>query len=274
MNAPLPRTSALRLIRAGLAAFGAAGTGSTSTPPEPVLVVIANHDFDYAEYAAVRASLEALGLAVTVVAGDLCPAMPQDPGVDMPVRPQHALSDVRSAGYSALVFVGGWGASAYQYAFMGTYSNPAYRPGRQVAREANRLICEFVAEDKPVAGVGDGVTVLAWARVDGSSPLRDRAVAGSTRGGPGFRFAGHEYRDTEVPARSHFEINGVTLPPAAAPVDDARIDGRFVTAGNHLAAERFARLLAQSIAAGSGHERPSWPQDRGARPTLCLGAHG
>ena len=38
--------------------------------------------------------------------------------------PDIALSDVNAANYSAIVFVGSWGASQYQYAFTGTYTNP------------------------------------------------------------------------------------------------------------------------------------------------------
>ena len=37
------------------------------------------------------------------------------------VRPDLALSDVKAEDYSAIVFVGGWGSSMYQYDFPGDY---------------------------------------------------------------------------------------------------------------------------------------------------------
>lgn len=257
MNASRPRTGARRLLGLGLAACGALqADAAPAAAPKPVLLVIANQDFHYAEYAAVRASLEAQGLAVVVAAGNTRPAIPQDVGAGAVVRPQRALSDVGSAQHSAVVFVGGWGASSYQYAFSGTYADLAYRPNRFVAQEANRLISDFLADDKPVAGVCHGVTVLAWARVDGVSPLRDRVVVGPAGGAPGFRYAGHDYPDAEVPARSHIEMNGATMLTSASignplsATDDVWVDGKVITAENYQAATRFAELLAQSIAAG------------------------
>jgi hypothetical protein len=39
---------------------------------------------------------------------------------------EQVLGGADAADYSAIVFVGGWGSSSYQYAFSGTYYNSAY----------------------------------------------------------------------------------------------------------------------------------------------------
>ena len=255
MTASPPRARpTLSLALVALAAMHASMVDAAS--PKPVLLVIANQDFHYAEYAAVRASLESQGLSVVVAAGETRLALPQGAGTGSPVQPDLALSAVSSGDHSAIVFVGGWGSSSYQYAFAGTYSRPAYRPARLVIREVNRVINEFVAEDKPVAGVCHGVTVLAWARVDGVSPLLDRVVVGSPGGLPGFRFDTTTFPDAEAPMRWQVEMNGATMltsgsvgnPLSAS--DDVWVDGRIITAENYESAGRFAELLAQSIASG------------------------
>ncbi len=41
----------------------------------------------------------------------------------------------------------------------------------------NELIGQFLADNKHVAAICHGVTVLAWARVDGVSPIQGREVA-------------------------------------------------------------------------------------------------
>lgn len=80
--------------------------------PLPVLLVIPNQDFYYREYAAVRDALAARGLRVVVAAGRKSDAIPQ--ATSSPrgiVRPDFALGTVSAADCSAVVFVGGWGAS-------------------------------------------------------------------------------------------------------------------------------------------------------------------
>src|SRR5262245_36365001 len=93
--------------------------------PMPVLMVIANQDFYYREYADTRASLEGEGMDVVVAAATTRLAIPH--GRNPRVQPSLAVSDVDASDYSAIVFVGGWGSSMYQYAFEGTYNNVAYR---------------------------------------------------------------------------------------------------------------------------------------------------
>jgi len=256
VNASSPRTLLRTSILLGvLAAVAATASVSAAAAPKPVLMVLANHDFNYADYAATRASLEARGHEVVVAAGEARLALPQGAGVGVAVRPDLALSRVVANQYSAIVFTGGWGASSYQYAFEGTYRNVAYRPRPAVAQEVNQLIADFIESDKPVAAICHGVTVLAWARVDGVSPLQGRVVVGPAGGTPAFRLDGIVYPDAEHPARWQMEFNGATMltsrsvgNPMSA-TDDVWVDGKIITAENHEAAGRFAELIAQSVAA-------------------------
>jgi putative intracellular protease/amidase len=243
----------LLLICIALAAANASVV--TAAEPLPVLLVIANKDFHYADYAATRASLEARGLPVVVAAGESRLAQPQGVGSGVAVRPDLVLSRVSAGQYSAIVFAGGWGASSYQYAFEGTYHNAAYRPKPAIAQDVNRLIKEFTVEDKPVAAICHGVTVLAWARVDGVSPLQGRVVVGPAGGTPGFRLGGINYPDAEHPARWQMEMNGATMltsgsignPLSAA--DDVWVDGKIITAESFASVGRFTEVIAQSVAA-------------------------
>jgi putative intracellular protease/amidase len=245
------KTTLLALVT--VAAFDA--SIAFAATPQPVLMVVANQDFNYTEYAATRASLEAHGLQVVVAAGATRAAQPQSGGPGSPVQPDLALSAADAERYSAVVFVGGWGASSYQYAFSGTYDNPAYRTPLAIRDDVNRLIGAFTAHDKPVAAICHGVSVLAWARVDGVSPLRRRTVVGPAGGTPGFRFRGVHVPDAEQPARWQIEMNGATMLTSASvgnpttSTDDVIVDGRIITAENWDSAPRFAEVIAQSIAA-------------------------
>ncbi len=256
MNVSPPRTRLPRkLLQIAFVVAAADVSIAAAAPPQPVLLVIANQDFHYAEYAATRAALEARGLAVIVAAGEARLAQPQGGGVGPAVRPDMTLARASASQYSAIVFVGGWGASSYQYAFSGTYHNVAYQPQPAIAREVNRLVEQFTVEGKPVAGVCHGVTVLAWARVDGVSPLDGRVVVGPAGGTPGFRFRGIDYPDAEQPARWQVEMNGATMLTSAAvgnpmsAADDVWVDCKIITAQNFESVGRFAELMAQSVAA-------------------------
>jgi putative intracellular protease/amidase len=255
MNFARPRASTLKMSLLALAAFAALDASvAVAAQPQPVLLVIANRDFHHAEYAATRAALEARGLEVVVAAGDTRTAFPQAVGGGSSVQPDLALSAASADDYAAITFVGGWGASSYQYAFEGTYNQPFYRPQTVITRDVNRLIGEFTRKGKPVAGICHGVTVLAWARVDGVSPLENRVVVGSAGGVPGFRYRGVQVPDAEQPARWQIEMNGATMLTAGSvgnpmtSIDDVVVDGRIITAESWDAAPRFAELLAQAIA--------------------------
>jgi putative intracellular protease/amidase len=158
-----------------------------------VLLVIANRDFYYSEYSQTRAALESAGVGVRVAASEMADCVPhfgsgQGSGSGI-VRPDLALTEARADDYSAIVFVGGWGAS-YQYAFSGTYANSAYNGSARVEQAANELINDFVAQDKYVCGLCHGVSVLAYARVDGHSLLEGRTVATYEGYSPGFLLDG------------------------------------------------------------------------------------
>ncbi|MCA9056592.1 MAG: DJ-1/PfpI family protein, partial [Planctomycetaceae bacterium] len=138
----------------------------TNARGKRVLLVIANQDFFYREYGDPRQELERAGVKVTVAAGRKAPCRPHqnsgeggDGGV---VQPDLALANVRSQDFDAILFSGGWGASAYQFAFPGRYSNAAYNGDRQVKTEVNRLINEFLGQDKYVCALCNGVSILAW----------------------------------------------------------------------------------------------------------------
>jgi putative intracellular protease/amidase len=237
---------------AAVAAFNVS-IAAADAAPLPVLMVIANQDFYYKEYADTRAALQARGLAVVVAAGKTTMARPQGTMVGMDVRPAIALSQADASDYSAIVFVGGWGASSYQYAFGGTYANAAYNGQTSVARDANVLINDFVAQDKYVAALSHGVTVLAWARVDGASPLRGRAVVATAGGVPGFRSGNFDFRDAEYPARWQIEGNGGVMLTSGSigdpmtSADDVIVDGRIITAENPASAVRFADEIARAV---------------------------
>lgn len=256
MTTPSPRKPTYPvLMLAALAAIAPNFATAVETQSKPVVLVIANEDFHHAEYAATRAALESRGLRVVVAAGEVRLARPQGYRVGGTVLPDLALSRVTASDHAAVVFVGGWGASAYQYAIAGTYQHAAYRPQPAITREVNRIVGAFSAAGKPVAGLSHGVTVLAWARVDGTSPLRGRIVVGPAGGMPAIRIGATIHPDAEQPARWQIEANGATMLTSGSignplsTTDDVVVDGRIITAENVDAAGRFAELLAQSVAA-------------------------
>lgn len=253
MNTIQPGKSSRQLqpLLAGLLAVAGFHTAIAAADPLPVLMVIANQDFHYQEYADARVALQTRGLKVVVAAGQSSLALPQ--GAGFAVRPDRALAEVNASDYSAIVFVGGWGSSMYQYAFAGTYHNSAYSSRTPAAQQVNELINDFVDQDKYVAALCHGVTVLAWARVDGVSPLRGRVVVATPGGMAGFRSGSFDFRDAEYPARWQIEANGAVMltsgsvgDPMTA-VDDVIVDGRIITAENPASAGRFADAIARSV---------------------------
>lgn len=255
MNRFAPTRLRSRLALGLIALAGANAAAVADSSPSPVLMVIANRDFYYQEYAAVRSSLEARGLRVIVAAGDKTAAVPQGMMSGLAVQPDRALAAVDASDYSAIVFVGGWGSSQYQYAFSGSYANAAYNGTRTVREAVGRVVNDFVAQDKPVAAIDHGVTVLAWARVDGVSPIRGRVVVGPAGGMPGHRLGRDGYVDGERAMRWQIEGNGALMlnamsvgdPLSAA--DDVWVDGRIITGENPASAARFAEAIADATAA-------------------------
>jgi putative intracellular protease/amidase len=165
----------------------------------PVLIVIPNNDFYYTEYATPRRELELAGIPVVVGAGRRVISTPHagtgQGSSSGNVMPDTDLASARATHFSAIVFVGGWGACQYQYAFPGIYNNAAYNATPAIRTEANRLINEFVAQNKYVCGICHGVSDLAWARVNGVSPVRGRRVTTAAFNSPANNMpAATEYR--------------------------------------------------------------------------------
>lgn len=234
----------------------------------PVLLVIADQqDFYYQEYGDTRIALEAAGLDVQVAARTTNPSTPHagtgqgdSSGI---VVPDIALANVDPANYSAIAFVGGWGASMYQYAFEGTYSNNHYNGDLATKEVVNELINDFIDQDKYVAAVCHGVTVLTWARVDGVSPLAGRQIAVPFIGSPAAVYLGQWYGYYELGALEQAYDNGAI--PFATPgiigdpntdTDDVWVDGKFITAENNYTAMHFGEVLAEQLLAEAGDPPP------------------
>lgn len=236
-----------------------AGTSSTrkSGRAKRVLLVIANRHFFYREYSHPREELERAGINVTVAAGHRTECIPhQGSGEGRDggrVMPDVTLAQVNPDDFDAIVFSGGWGSSMYQYAFDGRYSDPSYNGNRQVKEAANRLIGEFSKKNKFVGGICHGVSVLAWARVDGRSPLAGHRAVAPQRSGPSGVYNGQQ---AQPPSRWNAEQNGARLAPARSvggpsPQDDVVVDGRIITAEDDQAARHFGVVLARLLNSGS-----------------------
>lgn len=234
--------------------------------PLPVLMVIANQDFYYQEYGDTRQSLEQAGLKVEVAATTASPASPhagsgQGAGSGR-VTPDVALSQADASDYSAIVFVGGWGASSYQYAFSGTYQNAAYNGDAATKAAVNDLVNDFVAQDKYVTAICHGVSALAWARVDGVSPLAGKHVTAYEGGSPAVTINGVAYANGAIPTRWHIETNGgihftsgaIGNPATAA--DDVWVDGKIITGQNFESARQFGRVVGQEVIKANNAANP------------------
>ncbi len=118
----------------------------------------------------------------------------------------------------------------------------------------NRLIGGFIAQKKPVAALSHGVTVLAWARVNGVSPLQGRTVAAWPGGSPAFEYEGQKYGGGAIPVYWHVIRNNSSALTSASTgdplssADDVVVDGRIITAENYDSAALFTRTLARMIA--------------------------
>ena len=155
--------------------------------------------------------------------------------------------------FSGGVFVGGWGASSYQHAFDGAYLEPAYHRDPTVTEDVNRLVGGLRAAGKPVGAIGHGVSVLAWARVDGVSPLQGRTVV--TWSGTAPVEIGADGQPFQRLTREHVEANGAVVLPAGSvgdpttSADDVVVDGRIITAEDYDSARAFGLVLARKVLA-------------------------
>lgn len=219
-----------------------------------VLIVIANHHFFYREYADPRHELERAGYEVVVAAGRRGTCRPHqgsgegaDGGV---VRADVAIEQVKAEDYDAVLFSGGWGASAYQFAFDGRYDEAAYNGERSIKREVNRVINEFVEQDKYVAALCNGVSILAWARVDGRSPLAGKTVCAPVRQAAAGVYNG---RPAQPSCRWHPEANGARMSPAGSigqpgtAEDDVAVDGKIITGEDDISAREMGRVLVRVL---------------------------
>lgn len=253
-----------------------------SANPLPVLMVIADQqDFYFQEYNDTRIALASQGVDTVVAATttNTSFAHPQSGQGDAnplgAVTPDIALRNVEADNYSAIVFVGGWGSSMYQYAYNDPnldgvadnfYWNSHYNgdtdlnDGVMASQKVvvNNLINEFLADDKPVAAICHGVTVLAWARVDGVSPLAGKKVSvPHTVGSPGQFYDGAErvypYRSgqyDQVVANGGIAntVSGQYGRPDTAS-DDVVVDGRIITGENYDSSTTFGLTIAREVLA-------------------------
>lgn len=247
------------VLASQLAAPSSAPPAAAVGQPLPVLEVIANQDFYYKEYADTRESLEQAGLTVQVAAGTLASCRPHansgqgtNSGI---VQPDVALPSVSASNYSAVVFIGGYGPSAYQYQFPGTYVNAAYNGTPALRAATNQLITDFVHQGKYVTAICHGVSVLAWARVDGVSPLQGKHVTAFEGVSPTYR-AADGTTVANPPDRWNAEINGATVSVARSigdirtATDDVTVDGHIITAENWDSARMFGQVVADHVLNG------------------------
>lgn len=245
-----------------------AGVGESGVLP--VLMVIADsHHFYYQEYGDTREGLEAEGLEVQVAARTTNPSTPhagtgENALTGGVVVPNIALADVDPADYSAIVFVGGWGASMYQYAFPGNYYDDHYDGDAATKQVVNSLITTFIDQDKFVTAICHGVTVLAWARVDGASPLEGKQVSVPYLGSPGVFYNGQPWDYYQLGQYEQIITNGGTANTASGQygdpltvADDVVVDGKIITAENYDAALAFGHRIGVEIYAAAGIDPPA-----------------
>ena len=224
-----------------------------------VLLVIANQHFFYREYSEPKQELERAGCVVEVAAGRKVPCHPHqgtgEGAAGGVVNPDLAIADADASRYDAILFSGGWGSSMYQFAFQGTYQNTAYNGERSVKEAVNKLITSFIQQDKYVCALCHGTTVLAWARVNGRSPLAGKQATGPVIVGPAGNYPG--YRGTSPPtSRWHAEANGARMvapnsvgdPSTLA--DDVVIDGKIMTGQDDPTSREMGRQLARALMSG------------------------
>ncbi len=217
-------------------------------------MIIANHHFFYREYADPRAEFEKAGFQITVAAGSksICRPHPNSGQGNRNgnVNADIALADVDVKDYDAVLFSGGWGSSSYQYAFPGRYNTASYNGNRRVKEQANRIINEFLAAGKYTCALCNAVSVLAWARVDGKSPLEGKKVCAPTRPAAAGIYNG---RQAQPSCRWHPEANGAVLSPAGAigrpntAIDDVIVDGKIITGEDDISAREMGRKIVQVL---------------------------
>ncbi len=255
--------------------------------PLPVLLVVADQqDFYYREYSETRQAIESQGMQVMVAATTTNVTYPH-PGSGQgwssgAVQPDLTLAQVNPDDFSAIVFIGGWGASMYQYAYNDPdgdgvtdnyYANPAYNGDSDlndglIAEQkviVNDLIGQFIADDKHVAAICHGVTILAWARYEGISPIAGRHVAVPTTVSSPDQFYDNDWRVGGYMMGQYDQVianGGIASPvsgsigvPGTA-VDDVAVDGKFITGENFDSAYQFGLTIATEVLNSLPEETP------------------
>ena len=127
---------------------------STASRQPTALVVIAQQDFSYPDYEAVRRALEQSGVKVVVASSSRSVAQPDPQSGGRPVKPDMAIEAAGPDEFDAVVFVGGEGIREYM----------AQRPGALLAHE---LIGRMLDHGKYVAAVNMGTAAIVDAHVLG-----------------------------------------------------------------------------------------------------------
>jgi putative intracellular protease/amidase len=249
------------LIAQNVPRFGLLATSATAPRcvAKPILLVIANRDFFYREYADPKARLEAQGYRVVTGAGTRDIATPHPNSgqgtADGRVRPDIALAQANPNDYAAICFAGGWGASSYQFAVPHRYQIASYNGTTAIRAEANRLIGAFAAQDKQVAGICHGVTVLAWSRPNGAtaSPLKGKLACGSA--GPAPLRVGQtgpfDMSRTEVAGQGAILCAPDAVGDPTSAADDV-LGSQWITAQDDRSAARCGEILGKAIYTNPG----------------------
>ncbi len=231
------------------------GMGAEETKKEEskgkVLFIVASTHFYYQEYAEPKDELNKAGYDVDVTAYSSQCIPHENSGqkgsgsTKVDVRPDQ----VDPSKYKAVVFVGGWGASQYQYAFKGKYKNGSYNLSEPQKKRVNEIVSTFITDKKPVGAICYGTTALAWCRdASGNSPIKGKRSAVPSGGGPAFTAAdGKAYN--EIPNANHIKENGgepVNKGDGGAP-GNVVTDGLIVTAQDNRTARAFGKALIKTI---------------------------
>jgi len=251
-----------------------------SSTPLPVLLVVADQqDFYFREYSETRLAIESKGVPVVIGATTTQPSTPhwgtgQALGTSGTIVPDVALAGVDVNEYSAIAFVGGWGSSMYQYAYndpngdgiTDNYYSHGFYNGDDNLNDGviapqkvavNNLINSFLDADKPVAAICHGTTVLAWARVDGVSPLAGKFVAVPHNVGTPDQFFNSLPRSGGYNTGQYDQalFNGA-IPTSYAGAygnpgsqDDVIVDGLIITGENPDSSTLFGVRIAEQVLA-------------------------
>jgi putative intracellular protease/amidase len=218
-----------------------------------VLFILASTHFYYQEYGEPKEELNKAGYDVDVTSYTSMCIPHNDSGqkgsgnTKVDVQP----NQVDPSKYKAVVFVGGWGASQYQFAFKGKYRNGSYNLSDVQRKRINDIVSTFIKDKKPVGAICYGTTALAWSRdADGNSPIKGKRSAVPGGGGPAHTGAdGKTYNDNQVPNAKQISDNGGT------PVNNGDggassnvvVDGLIITAQDNRTARAFGKAMIKSI---------------------------